>query len=526
MSVDTPTRTLKAYATTAADECDWAQREVKSSSSGELSRADTHDPIQPNEFTHRSESSTLVADEDAPAHLSNEPPAQTHGGLELVNEESSVQEKSSSTGYDPEHIPILSAMREYFAERTETFLPEKSLVINTMAGKELKPPLSISTVCELRQWVAQECNIGTQQFELLNGESRLESDELLLCSLGPKISLSMIIVPMRDLDRIFEVSEVLYMLVSEGVISGKLPQVLALGKWADDFHVICPLEDEEGRKCVMDRLADCRRRALDTLVRMLPSELQAKPIDLGIPGIAPVLPTCTPALTWKIEDEAIDAEMLRQGCNEVDFLFCLEWHWHQFGKSVHPGLIPCNNRHGILCTNLRTYGESECSRSERALKALVLFQFLESIGFITAADGSATLFQSILKDTPREFQLSFLIAMTMIQEGFIDNSWGYGFKTWGNEANLANPKLLFQRIISLAPVTTSSYTQIGDGNSFRPLSPAFADVADTAGVTGAGAGAGVGAGAGGHSIYTEPSVAAPRSPRPGVPRRWAVNRRI
>jgi hypothetical protein len=94
-----------------------------------------------------------------------------------------------------------------------------------------------------------------------------------------------------------------------------------------------------------------------------------------------------------------------------------------------------------------------CSRSERALKVLVFFTFLERLGFITAVDGAATLFQSIVKDSPREFEQSCLLAMVMIQEGLIDNSWGYGFQTWGNQSNLANHKLLFQRIISIAPVT-------------------------------------------------------------------------
>jgi hypothetical protein len=49
----------------------------------------------------------------------------------------------------------------------------------------------------------------------------------------------------------------------------------------------------------------------------------------------------------------------------------------------------------------------------------------------------------------------------MIQKGFIDNSWGYGFGTWGNESNLANPKLLLQRILSLAPTRLTSNQRIG-----------------------------------------------------------------
>jgi hypothetical protein len=259
------------------------------------------------------------------------------------------------------------------------------------------------------------------------------------------------------------------MLLSTGVISDKLPQAFASGKWSDDFNVICPLVDEEGRKEVMKRLAECRRLALDTLARMLPDEFQAKPIDLMIPGISPVLPRCTPGLTWIIEDEAIEAEMSRQECSEVDMLFCLKWHWHAFGQSVHPGQILCMNSCGILCTNLRTYGKSTCSRSERALKTLVLFTFLECIGFITPADGSSTLFQSILKDVPKTLQESCLLALIMIQEGFIDNSWGYGFQTWGSENNLANPKLMFQRIISLTPVTLSSNSK-GSGEDDSALS--------------------------------------------------------
>jgi hypothetical protein len=235
---------------------------------------------------------------NAQVRLGNVLAARKKKELELVNEKTSGLENLLCPGFVTEHMPILVALYENLVERRKVFFPEMSLVITTMTGKEFKPPLNIAsaTVGELREWVANQCSTGTLQVELVNAGRKIKSDDMLLSELeseetseadeklGQRICLSLLIVLMRG------IPDDLYMLLSDSVISCTLPQVFASGKWADDFDIICPIVDEKGRKCVMSRLAECRRLALDTLAPMLPDEFQAKPVDLRIPGIAPVLP--------------------------------------------------------------------------------------------------------------------------------------------------------------------------------------------------------------------------------------------
>lgn len=91
---------------------------------------------------------------------------------------------------------------------------------------------------------------------------------------------------------------------------------------------------------------------------------QGTPVNDGKlpPEARLVQPSLKDGLKWEISAEQVQAEMKRQGCQHVDFKFCLEWHAHEFDND------------GPLCTGLvrEAQGSSQawCSNDQNALAAL------------------------------------------------------------------------------------------------------------------------------------------------------------
>lgn len=215
----------------------------------------------------------------------------------------------------------------------------------------------------------------------------------------------------------------LYYLMLNGIISHKLPQALAKGEWTDKSH---PLVDTAEFRGLLQDIQDYRATALGMIARHLHPKFQNKQIvwkafwdahqarqgqQAGqVPAeteVRTITPMINQGLRWKIDDRAVYAEMQRQGCDRVDFKFCLNWHAYEFQND------------GKLVTDLQTPGEPSFTNHPNALAALVHFMVLENLELISSEDGGMTVLGNVLKDTPRNLQESCLVALEMMKFGVL-----------------------------------------------------------------------------------------------------------
>lgn len=226
----------------------------------------------------------------------------------------------------------------------------------------------------------------------------------------------------------------IYYLMLNGIISHKLPQALAKGEWTDKSH---PLVDTAEFRALLQDVKDYREKSLGLIARHLHSKFQNKIIQWKafwdqpqqrqgqnqMPAPTPnddeVCRTYTPivqgGLPWVIDAQAVEQEMRRQGCDKVDFKFCLTWHAQDFQQD------------GALWTTLKREQESRNSQGPRfngnsvnALSALVHFMVLENLELIASEDGGMTVLGNVLKDTPRGLQEPLLVALEMLKFGILN----------------------------------------------------------------------------------------------------------
>ncbi|CAK0910396.1 unnamed protein product [Prorocentrum cordatum] len=97
-------------------------------------------------------------------------------------------------------------------------------------------------------------------------------------------------------------------------------------------------------------------------------------------------------LRWNIKQDAVAAEMKRQGAEGVDIKFCLNWHRNEFQND------------GQLVKGVNTAGYPACSNDANSLAALIHLMVLEHLELIASPDGGMTVLGDVLADTPRQFQ--------------------------------------------------------------------------------------------------------------------------
>lgn len=218
---------------------------------------------------------------------------------------------------------------------------------------------------------------------------------------------------------------VLYYLMLTGIISHKLPQALAKGEWTDKSQ---PLVDTAEFRGLLQDLTEYRQTALGLVARHLHASFQSKKIlfkafwdphtvrqgttgneDKLPPDARIVTPVIKNGLKWMIKVDKLREEMKRQGCEHVDFKFCLQWHAHEF--ETDGPLIPSRDSQE---TNLT------CSNDRNCLSAIVHLMVLEHLELI-ADDGGMTVLGNVLKDTPRNLQESTLVALEMMKFGVLSS---------------------------------------------------------------------------------------------------------
>eukprot|EP00928_Gymnodinium_smaydae_P058849 TRINITY_DN4205_c0_g2_i1.p1 TRINITY_DN4205_c0_g2~~TRINITY_DN4205_c0_g2_i1.p1 ORF type:complete len:756 (-),score=125.96 TRINITY_DN4205_c0_g2_i1:80-2347(-) len=217
---------------------------------------------------------------------------------------------------------------------------------------------------------------------------------------------------------------VLYFLLCKGFVSHKMPQALGKGEWIDKSQ---PLVDTTEFRSLIQDLTEYRQNALGLIAQHLHKSFQEKRIVLkgywephvvrqSSPGhedklppdariIKPTLPT---GLKWNINGKLLEEEMKRQGVDQIDFRFCLQWHAYQ--SEIEGPLIPSQGGYGPPYP--------ACSNDTNSLAALVHLMVLENLELI-ADDGGMTVLGNELKDTPRHLQEPTLVALEMMKFGVL-----------------------------------------------------------------------------------------------------------
>jgi len=215
----------------------------------------------------------------------------------------------------------------------------------------------------------------------------------------------------------------LYYLMVQGIIGQKLPQAFARGEWVDKSQ---PLVDTAEFRSLLLELNDYREKAINLVVRHLNKSFQKKTIVCKAFWDQPSSrqphyqqaagpnkpheihpdPTGGKRLRWRITQEALDAEMTRQGTDRVDLKFCLNWHAEAF------------NNEWELFKDLSKYGESSFTKDQNSLSCLVHFMLLEHLELI-ADDGGMTVIGNALKDSPRHLMEPCLIALELMKFGLL-----------------------------------------------------------------------------------------------------------
>jgi len=213
----------------------------------------------------------------------------------------------------------------------------------------------------------------------------------------------------------------LYYLMLQGIISHKLPQALAKGEWMDKSQ---PLVDTAEFRALISDLQEYRQYALGLIARHLNAGFAKKNIvcrafwDLHPGRQANSIHGCAEqriiqpkklkrGLRWRINKDAVEAEMRRQHVDKIDFKFCLQWHAHEF------------HNEGQLYKDVTKFGEPTFSNDRFSLAALVHFMLLENLELI-ADDGGMTVLGNVLKDSPRPLQEPCLIALEMMKFGVLN----------------------------------------------------------------------------------------------------------
>eukprot|EP00922_Rhytidocystis_sp_ex-Travisia-forbesii_P053247 GHVS01078961.1.p1 GENE.GHVS01078961.1~~GHVS01078961.1.p1 ORF type:complete len:921 (+),score=193.14 GHVS01078961.1:386-3148(+) len=250
----------------------------------------------------------------------------------------------------------------------------------------------------------------------------------------------------------------IYYLMAEGVLSRKLPCVLALGEWLDYSH---PTVDSDEYRDLLTELREYRCRALGLIALRMNKTFQKKNIkfsryrcSLNGSSEDSSVDTCEldihRGIVWKVGPKEIEAEKARQEVKKVDLLFCLRWHAHAASSQQTNNLFALpdvggegqdeseeergggsdeNGRRGVV--NGVDSGEAVVSKNKKkkeeeyprmseqtgeSLMCLVHFMLLESMGFFTS-EAEVTVFGSALSRVPRTLQEDILFVLELMRMG-------------------------------------------------------------------------------------------------------------
>jgi len=272
----------------------------------------------------------------------------------------------------------------------------------------------------------------------------------------------------HDFNKIFgkQLPGVLYYLIMHGILSQKLPQVLARGEWTDSSQPF--VDTKEFRDLLVD-LTGYRETCLGLIASQLHPSFSEKDIvckaawetsspqkrlgtgedsaqqryaDAPQRFLRPKV--AERRLSWRIDATAIRREMERQGVNRVGFRFCLHWHAHEFRIE------------GPLYKDLTSGAPVSMSPDTDCLAALVHFMLLEHMELI-ADDGGMTVLGNMLKDVPAQFQEPCLVALELMKFGMLsgepfDAAPNQPFPMEVQYPVSSEAALLLSRVMSLVPM--------------------------------------------------------------------------
>lgn len=209
----------------------------------------------------------------------------------------------------------------------------------------------------------------------------------------------------------------IYFLMAEGILSRKLPSVLALGEWLDYSH---PTVDSIEYRDLLIDIREYRCRALGLIAMRLNHAFRSKPIrfsryscNFGTPSQSretyDMYPIIEPGKCWSFTAEDVRDEMLRQGVQKVNLKFCLTWHAYAQENSFD--LFSVDSSTAALGPNIG-------KQDGNSMMALVQFMLLENLGYFTE-EGGTTVFGSALVETPPEMQEDALFALELMKFGLL-----------------------------------------------------------------------------------------------------------
>jgi hypothetical protein len=218
-----------------------------------------------------------------------------------------------------------------------------------------------------------------------------------------------------DLDKIVgcRLNPRVYALTCSGLLSHRLPAVLATAEWNDRQP---PLVDSSEYRALLQDLQEYRERAMGMVVYHCDKKIHRRPVNVQFfhksPAQANEKPTTyTPLLPnspdvnvkpWCVTKELLKEEYQRQG-NEgpVNLRFCLTWHANVVEKG------------GQLTSNSKPVIDDA-----KTLAAVTQFMFLQLIGLI-GTDRDMTVLGDALKDCPDKYQEPCLFALELMKFGLL-----------------------------------------------------------------------------------------------------------
>lgn len=230
----------------------------------------------------------------------------------------------------------------------------------------------------------------------------------------------------------------IYNMLYCGLISPNLLYTLCSGYWMElpDPHV----KTEEYRELLED-LRDLHLRCIEIIASKLPDFFTTREYNFvkvadnqwNKYSIKRTLTNGTRGKFVRITAADVINEMARQKVDKVSLLLCLKWHLHSINSN---------------CPLI--FDQEKIDKSlhdENSLSCIVLFMFLDNLGYFTI-EGGATLYGLALSKTADEFQISTLITLEMLKYGILTSEQ---LKTIDAVSESTSVKLLC-RLASLHPI--------------------------------------------------------------------------
>ncbi|KAF8822290.1 XPG N-terminal domain-containing protein [Cardiosporidium cionae] len=209
----------------------------------------------------------------------------------------------------------------------------------------------------------------------------------------------------------------LYLLMADGLISRKLPTVLAFGEWLYRAHPA--VVSVEYYEAIYD-IREYRRRALGLIALRLPPIFRETPILFSpLPSFCLSDPNESSSLSidlsysalkfWSFTAVDVQQEMERQGCKKINWKFALGWYIHclQWGIALYEETVENKN-----------FWPNLADHDFQSIVTLVYFMLLDNLGYITP-DGRMTVFGLVLLDATDDFQDDAFISLELMKFGML-----------------------------------------------------------------------------------------------------------